>query len=140
MIMRNCKKQNKQTAEASKRWDKIYKEETDRLEVSLHVEKEIKDLVSFFKENNVKRILDLGCGAGRHIIYLAQNGFEVFGIDISRVGIIKAKQRLKEMNLRAKLNIGNIYTTLPYKDNFFDAAISVKTIYHGTIEEIRKAI
>ncbi len=29
------------------------------------------------------RVLDIGCGAGRHSLYLQQNGFNVTGIDIS---------------------------------------------------------
>ena len=28
------------------------------------------------------RVLDLGCGAGRHLVYLTQQGFEVYGADI----------------------------------------------------------
>ena len=29
-----------------------------------------------------KKCLDIGCGSGRHIIYLHKNGFNVSGIDI----------------------------------------------------------
>lgn len=140
MIMRSNGEQNSFVTKARERWNEIYKEGGNRLEVTLYIEREIQEVLDFLKVNNVKRVLDLGCGAGRCVIYLVQNGFEVFGIDISEEGIRKAKERLKERNLTADLRIGSIYNTLPYEDNFFDAVISIKTIYHGTIEDIRKTI
>ena len=37
--------------------------------------------------------LDLGCGAGRNAVFLAQNGFEVQGLDVSDVGLERARER-----------------------------------------------
>jgi len=39
--------------------------------------------IPIFKVRNVKRILDSGRGAGRHVIYPAKNGFEIYGLDTS---------------------------------------------------------
>ena len=39
------------------------------------------------------RILDIGCGAGRHSIYLQQQGFDVTGVDISRGAVRVSKLR-----------------------------------------------
>lgn len=39
------------------------------------------------------RVLDIGCGAGRHSIYLQNLGHEVVGIDASPIAIEVAKQR-----------------------------------------------
>jgi SAM-dependent methyltransferase len=39
------------------------------------------------------RVLDVGCGAGRHALYLQNLGFEVVGIDRSPLAIQIAKQR-----------------------------------------------
>src|SRR3989304_1152048 len=36
------------------------------------------------------KILDLGCGRGRHSVYLSQKGFDVTGIDISTQNILYA--------------------------------------------------
>jgi tellurite methyltransferase len=47
-----------------------------------------KDLLAFFKNISEEgELLDVGCGQGRNAIPLAQIGFEVKGIDISKVGI-----------------------------------------------------
>ncbi|MGH3995293.1 MAG: class I SAM-dependent methyltransferase, partial [Pseudonocardiaceae bacterium] len=31
-----------------------------------------------------RRVLDVGCGTGRHAVALAQRGFDVVGVDVSR--------------------------------------------------------
>lgn len=36
--------------------------------------------------------VDLGCGEGRDVIYLARHGFEVTGVDVSQPGLAKARQ------------------------------------------------
>jgi SAM-dependent methyltransferase len=42
------------------------------------------------------RALDLGCGAGRNALYLAQHGYQVDALDISPVGLGRARQRAEE--------------------------------------------
>lgn len=39
------------------------------------------------------RVLDIGCNAGRHALYLQQNGLEVLGVDVSPLAIAVAKER-----------------------------------------------
>lgn len=116
-------------------WDKIYKKKG---KVFTKVHEDMPRVLKIFKKHGVKKILDLGCGSGRHVVYFSKKGFDVYGIDISKYGIKLTKQWLG--NRKAKLKIGNIYKKLPYKDNFFDAIISVQVINHGTIEKIRKLI
>ncbi len=125
---------------SQKSWNDIYLKETERVECALEVDEDIPWITDLFKERNVRRILDLGYGAGRHTVYLAQKGFDVYGIDISEEGTKKAKQRLAEMHLHASLTVGLITSSLPYPDNSFDAVISTRTIYHAKIEIIRQVI
>ena len=42
------------------------------------------------------KLIDLGCGEGRDIVYFARHGFEVVGLDLSPVGLAKAEQLAKE--------------------------------------------
>jgi len=103
-------------------------------------QKDMPSVVELFKERGVKRVLDLGCGSGRHLVYLAEQGFETFGIDITERAIELAANWLKERGLRAEVSIGSIFERLPYEDDFFDAIVTTKVINHGRIEDIRKAI
>ncbi|MCP4568796.1 MAG: class I SAM-dependent methyltransferase [FCB group bacterium] len=42
------------------------------------------------------RLLDLGCGEGQNAVYFARKGFDVTGIDLSRVGLAKAERLATE--------------------------------------------
>ena len=48
------------------------------------------------------RILDLGCGAGRHAIELANRGFDVIGVDISAelIEIAEGEAQIKEVDVQ----------------------------------------
>ena len=45
------------------------------------------------------RILDIGCGTGRHSIELSKRGYTVTGIDLSESLLKRAKQKASEQNL-----------------------------------------
>ncbi len=120
-----------------KQWNRIFKEQG---KVFLKPQEDIPRIVKLFKKKGIKKVLDLGCGSGRHTVYLAKNGFDVYGIDIAPVGIKLTKDWLKQEKLRADLKFGSIYQKLPYEDNFFDALIAIQVINHGKIENIRKLI
>ena len=44
-------------------------------------------------EHAVGRVLDIGCGAGRHTLYLQERGLEVTGIDVSPLAIEVCRRR-----------------------------------------------
>ena len=58
----------------------------------------------------IGRALDLGCGTGTNAIYLAQQGFEVVGIDVSRRAIALARQKVRSAQLadRVRLEHGDV--------------------------------
>jgi len=137
MILEYLKNQRGEKAMSIKEtWDKIFREE----EVLLPIQEDFPKIVETFKEHKVKKVLDLGCGSGKYTIYLSEQGFEVYGIDISTEGLKKTKERLKEKGFKANLRAGSIYRRLPYPDNFFDAIICIRTINHAKIESIKRTI
>ena len=48
------------------------------------------------------RLIDLGCGTGRHVAHFARRGFEVTGLDLSEHMLTIAADRIKRDGLRAE--------------------------------------
>jgi len=118
-------------------WDRVFKKEG---KIFIRPHKDMARIIKFFKKQGVRKVLDLGCGSGRHTVYLSKRGFNVYGLDIAIHGIKITKDWLKKEGLKADLKVSDIYKKLPYKDNFFDAMVSIKTLHHGKIKDIRKLI
>ena len=118
-------------------WNNIYK---GKKEVWNGIQEDFPKILALFNKYNVKRVLDLGCGSGRHTVYFAKKGFDVYGIDIAEEGINATKDLLKKERLQADLKTGSMYNLLPYPDSFFDAVISTQTIHHGDIKNIKNVI
>jgi ubiquinone/menaquinone biosynthesis C-methylase UbiE len=118
-------------------WDKVFKSEGKYF---LQPEKEVRQLIAVLKKHKVKKILDLGCGTGRHLVYLAKRGFDVYGLDESRTGLKIARKWLKDEQLTAHLKICDLYNKYPFKNEFFDAVISTRAIHHGSSKNVKKAI
>jgi cyclopropane fatty-acyl-phospholipid synthase-like methyltransferase len=63
------------------------------------------------------RALDLGCGTGTNVLYLAQHGFDTVGVDISSRAIAVAQRKIKQAGLaqRAQVYSGDVtrLDTLP---------------------------
>jgi 2-polyprenyl-3-methyl-5-hydroxy-6-metoxy-1,4-benzoquinol methylase len=53
--------------------------------------------------NKSLKILDVGCGTGRHTIELSKRGYKVTGVDLSGSQLARAKQKANEQNLKIKL-------------------------------------
>jgi ubiquinone/menaquinone biosynthesis C-methylase UbiE len=117
-------------------WDELFKEEEFRLK---EPNQSVVELVKIFKSRNFKKVFDLGCGTGRHLIYLAKQGFEVYGSDVSERGLSYAKRWLEKEGLDAII-LKSDMTAIPQPDAFFDSVISIYVIYHNTLDNIKKAI
>ena len=117
-------------------WDDLYRDPKFCLKEPAE---EVVQLVPMLHTRKAKRVLDLGFGAGRHILYLARQGFEVYGTDISLRGEQITKDWLAQEQLQAELIMSDM-TVIPYSDNFFDACICRGVITHNTTDGVRSCI
>lgn len=133
---------NQQSDDVNKKWDKVYSqnlmtmwypnEDIIRFGARLikrrltHDEYEIK--------RDVRSVLDLGCGNGRHAIYFARLGMKAAGIDVSQQAIDWADDWAKREGLEIDFRVGDI-AALPYEDASFDAVVS-----HGVLDHVRPAL
>jgi len=72
---------------------------------------------SEISHNRQFRILDIGCGTGRHALELARRGYKVTGIDLSERQISIARQKAEKENLDVKFARADA-RELDFKDEF----------------------
>ncbi|HAH05408.1 MAG TPA: class I SAM-dependent methyltransferase [Elusimicrobia bacterium] len=85
------------------------------------------------------RILEVGCGTGANLWYLAREGFRVTGIDGSRVGVERAAARLKAESLEGTVLVGDI-VSLPFEDETFDCAIDIECLYANSRKDCARIL
>lgn len=104
------------------------------------IDQDMSRLARIFKKKDVSKILDAGCGTGRHAIYFAQRGFKVYGFDFSNFAIKQTKRRLKQKGLQANLKIWDIRKKFPYPSGFFDVVLSIRVFHHNPLKIIKKIV
>ena len=98
------------------------------------------EVVRIFRENGCERILDLGCGSGRHAVHLAKAGFCGFGADISLTGLKLAQNWAQEESAGLPFTQMDMRIGLPYASTKFDGVISTQVIHHAKLKEIRNTV
>jgi cyclopropane fatty-acyl-phospholipid synthase-like methyltransferase len=53
------------------------------------------EIVRFIKKRAVGKFIDIGCGTGTNLLYMAQHSWQVTGIDYSSNAIRKARMKLR---------------------------------------------
>lgn len=104
------------------------------------IEPELPKLAKLLKKKQHPRALDVGCGIGRHVSYLAREGLDIYGLDISSKAIAQAEKLLKKAGLRAHLSVGDMFQPLRFVDGFFDAVLGTRAIHHGYARQVRRTI
>jgi cyclopropane fatty-acyl-phospholipid synthase-like methyltransferase len=67
-------------------------------------------------------VLDIGCGTGENVLYLAEHGYAAAGIDGAPTAIKKARAKAKQRGLSASFEVGDALN-LPTPERLFDTAI-----------------
>jgi SAM-dependent methyltransferase len=127
-----------QAPEVNKQWDKVYSDNFMTMwypneDIIRFCARLIRKRLTFDQydvKRDVKTILDLGCGNGRHAIYFAREGLKASGIDVSQRAIEWAGDWADREGLEVDFRVGDI-TKLPYADGTFDAVVS-----HGVLDHV----
>jgi 2-polyprenyl-3-methyl-5-hydroxy-6-metoxy-1,4-benzoquinol methylase len=119
-------------------WDKSYEKRDNFVfyphqEVVRFVSKFIRKRIALSEFRDVtpvsapRRVLDLGCGIGRHVIYCHEMGLDAYGIDLSEEAIRVAREWADQKYLpefEKKILQGDI-RHLPWDDGFFDMPLAM---------------
>ncbi|TMI08502.1 class I SAM-dependent methyltransferase [Candidatus Bathyarchaeota archaeon] len=99
----------------------------------------IVDFANVLKREGAKRILDLGCGAGRHSILLGEAGFQVVALDISETALKTLEARLKTASIDNVTLVRHDMLELPFTSDYFDGVICTNVLHHGKLVQIKRA-
>ncbi len=80
-------------------------------------------LMALASKGTGRRALDVGTGTGQFAVYLAKNGFQVTGVDLSDEMIACAKANARREGLNIDFKVGDA-EHLGFADNSFDVIVS----------------
>ena len=68
----------------------------------------IESCVTRYGPAGARRLLDIGCGSGRHLVTLAQRGLQVHGIDVSPEMVAYVQEQIRTARLSATVAVGDL--------------------------------
>lgn len=119
-------------------WDELYADPTP-LPVPDEPESFVTRAVEALPAPRSTRVLDLGCGAGRHLLWLERQGFIAFGTDRAPNGLARARELLRRGDRPARVALADM-RELPFGSASFGAVIAHHVLYHGVAADVRRAI
>jgi SAM-dependent methyltransferase len=125
-------------ASAHEAWDRSWTSPAQRARW-LAPEPLVQAMAPLLRARGFSRVLDVGCGLGRHAHYLAVQGLTCSGIDASQTGLDYARGEAAAAGLAIDYRVGPFYE-LPYADQSFDGLIAWNVIYHGDGDVAQRAI
>lgn len=87
------------------------------------------------------RVLDLGCGFGRHALLFAGAGYDVIAADISAVSLSHVAGRAAESGLVIELVEHDMTRPpFPYESVCFDVVVAIQVIHHQLASGIARTL
>ncbi|MBL19011.1 MAG: SAM-dependent methyltransferase [Flavobacteriaceae bacterium] len=106
----------------------------------------LQNLLTYLKLKQHQSILDVACGKGRHSLYLASQGFQVTGIDLSPNSISFAQKEAESKSLEVEFYVHdmrtpaheqaavvlNLFTSIGYFEDKNDNLKAIQAFYDST--------
>lgn len=91
------------------------------------------ELVAMVESGRIQpcRAIDLGCGTGANAIYLAQQGFDVTGVDYAQAAIEKARARARDAGVQVSFLVDDL-TNIHHASGTFDFLLD-----YGVLDDLR---
>lgn len=90
-----------------------------------------------YKKFTNKKVLDVGCGNGYVLSKYAQEGADVYGVDITEKGIELCNKRFELLGISGNFQVANA-EELPFADETFDCVCSMGVLHH--VPDTQKAV
>lgn len=126
--------------ESRELWTNLHKE--SRYRPKYPSETVVQYVFRNFKRDGNEKVLDLGCGAGRHVFFMGTENIQPYGLDFSKEGIDYTKTMLTKMGMEQfvdNMEVGAL-TKLPFEDSYFDGIVCYGVLYYLTFSDIKLAV
>jgi SAM-dependent methyltransferase len=84
-------------------------------------------------------VLDVGCGGGRHLVWLERHGFRGHGTDRAPHGLAHARAWLEREGHPVRMALADM-CALPFASDHFGVVIAHHVLYHATREGMTRAL
>jgi cyclopropane fatty-acyl-phospholipid synthase-like methyltransferase len=124
-----------------KKMEEIYK--TIPLEnIPWNLEKPPKILRELIEEGKIKpcKAIELGCGIGNYVMYLAGKGFDVTGVDFSETAIEIARNTAGQRGIRCTFVAADVLSDIHEISTSFDFVFDWELLHHIFPEERERYI
>ena len=92
-----------------------------------------------WNKQGFKTFLDIGCGLGRHSIFMSEQGFEVYAFDSSKYVVDIVKEKAYEKGVNVKLSVGDV-SSFPYSNDSIDCMIAIGILSNNDKEGIARIL
>jgi tellurite methyltransferase len=115
-------------------WDQVYDQEN-----YVYGKEPAEILVENVDILPVGRALDIAMGEGRNAVFLAKKGFVVDGVDISEMGIRKAKRLAKESKVEISTTVADL-NTYSIKPESYEVILNIDYLQRSLIPQIKRGL
>lgn len=103
-------------------------------------------LAARWKAMGFQKLLDRGCGPGRHAIFFAKLGFQVTGMDLSPEALGYLERWARQERLSVRTVEGDMFH-MPFPEDSFDCVLDYNVSFHTdtagylrTVKELRRVL
>lgn len=87
-----------------------------------------------------EKMLDFGCGAGAALSFFDKNGFNVYGVDISKVDIQRCKERMPHISEHFAIIDSNPQESDVFFGGKYDLVIAIQSLYYYSNTDLKKRL
>lgn len=99
----------------------------------------VRSIVPLLQARGANKALDVGCGIGRHALFLASEGFDVTAVDASATGLEYLREASETQGIKITTEVAS-FESLPFNAGTFDYILAWNVIYHGDGDVVRQTI
>ncbi len=118
------------------KWSEIDQEERDFWTIP---SKDVFHFMYHLKKHGQGKIYDFGCGIGRHVFFLLDMGFDVYGSDYSIDAVNEVNSHLADMGYGNRIR-HECMTEISEENEFYDAVIAYNVVYHAYRSDMVRAL